>query len=141
MTEPRRAYDLSEWELSTIDTFTEKLRDGLDKAMREAVADAIELSISEGRFRLRAAILNAPTSDGYGGAAVKDPLTLYVDVGFQEPGDADVLIKFNLREALAGELASLTRHGAYKPGFEMLRDALRRLADDIETAMPENTTE
>jgi hypothetical protein len=80
-------------------------------------------------------------SDGFGGAEVGDPLTMYLRVALANDTDDLPAFSFNLRETLNDTLEICREDGSYSYGLGRLSKSLRELADSIDSAIEEGKTD
>jgi hypothetical protein len=126
--------DFSSWVLLETEELMKKVEIAVKKAASEAVQHALENEESELSFP----VIWAPKSDGHGGEAVKDPLDVYFRLPLGEFEDGGPEYIFNLREELKDDIAMCAECGSFAYGLGMLRDSLRKLADEIDSALPKS---
>ena len=125
--------DLSDWVLP--DVFDE------EKTFREMLQDALE-QVLEVVFEEEdeQAYIYYPViwgdTDGAGGPAISDPLTVYLLLDSVHSG-----YSFNLREALAGVFEICAEDGSYSDGLPKLSSAFRELANEIDAACAKHIKE
>lgn len=127
--------DLTDWELDAMDEAVEAFKN----AVRKGIAEALKISLAEEDTYVFFPIEwyeddPAQSSDGVGNAAVDDPLTVYLRLGFEE---GPTTYAFNLRTALETTLKWCREDGSHDAGLRKLSGALRELADDIDEAIAE----
>ena len=110
-------------------TFREMLQDGIEQTLECIFEDEDE----------KAYIffpIEWEDSDGLGGPAVSDPLTIYLVLD-----SINTHYAFNLREALAGSLEFCAQDGSFSDQLPKLSHALRELANDIDAACTKHSKE
>lgn len=125
--------DLSEWVLPDVfdpeKTFTEMLQDALEQTLEVIFEDEDQQ-----------AYIYFPVkwgdTDGRGGPAVSDPLTIHL--ALDSIGSA---YSFNLREALAASLEWCAEDGSFSDQLPKLSHALRELANEIDAACAKHIKE
>ena len=120
--------DLSDWGIRALNDVNQVIGEALLKAVEEALDYAFE--DDETYFYFPA---EWPRSDGVGGPAVADPLTIYLRVGLEGDGEKPTY-RFNLREAVAESMAACREDGSSSTGLGRISAALRELADEIDAA-------
>jgi hypothetical protein len=118
--------DLSDWNLP--DVFDE------EKTFREMLQDALEQVLTAiFEEKPEEAYIYFPVewgdTDGRGGPAISDPLTIYLALN-----SIDLAYSFNLREALATSLEWCAEDGSFSDQLPKLSHALRELANEIDAA-------
>ena len=126
--------DFSGWYLPESDKLLEAINHAVKKAASEAVKDALE----NGEGNLRFPVIWWPRSDGNRNPAVNDPLDVYVEIPLGKFEDEGPEYIFNLRQVLKGHIDICAEDGSFAEGLEMLRDSLRKLADEIDDALPKS---
>lgn len=126
--------DFSSWDLPE----SEKLLKTIDLAVKKAASEAVKYAFENEEGRLSFPVIWAPESDGRRNQAVKDPLDVYVEIPLGEFEDEGPEYIFNLREALKDDIYICADDGSFAQGLEMLRDSLRKLADEIDDALPKS---
>ena len=76
-------------------------------------------------------------SDGLGGPAPVDPLTVYFQIAL-DGDDEGPYWQTSLSEMLEDTIGYCARDGSFSKGLERIRDGLRELADKIDAALPSN---
>lgn len=129
--------DLSGWSLGSID----ELHKGMEQLLLAAARDVLGLALdSEFSYIAFPAVwAGAPgskySSDGQGGPAVDDPLTMYLVTGLGGSESNGPTYSFSLRESLQTDMAWCVRDGSGKHGLGLLSTALRDLASEIDSAI------
>ena len=112
--------------------------DALEEICSNAVNEAIQLAFSyedtRPYFPIEYSRPNGSGSDGYNGDEVTDPLTVYLQIGF-EHGDKRPTYSFNVRSALDQTIAECEKDGSWSYGLSRIAEAFRKLADDIDEAV------
>lgn len=125
--------NLEEWSLVSIDA----LKDVVLKAAGEAVDIAMEDDETYIYFPIEwddgPGAESSARSDGLGGNAVTDPLTVYLTVALDSEGSAPTY-SFNLRDCLTNSIKACAEDGSFSYGLGVLSAALRDLADEIDSA-------
>lgn len=122
----RKKPDLSEWVLPDVfdpeKTFTEMLQDALEQTLEVIFEDEDQQ-----------AYIHFPSlwgeTDGGGGPAVSDPLTIHLALD-----SIGSTVVFNLREALEGTVQMCAEDGSFSDQLPKLSHALRELANEIDAA-------
>lgn len=129
--------DLSGWSLGSIDELHKGMEQLLLNASREVLSTALDSDESYIYFPIEWA--GAPgdeySSDGCGGPAVADPLTLYLATGLGGDERHGPIYTLNIREALQGSLSDCAKDGSFSHGLSLLSASLRELADEIDAAV------
>ena len=126
--------DFSKWHLPE----SESLLKTIDFAVKKAASEAVKYAFESEEGRLSFPVIWAPESDGRRNQAVKDPLDVYVEMPFGEFEDEGPEYIFNLREELKDYIDECAEDGSCAQGLKMLRDSFRKLADEIDDALPKS---
>jgi hypothetical protein len=120
--------DLSGWNLDSIGDISIKLSEVVLAATAESLQHIFESDETYIYFPVE-----WEDSDGIGGAAVDDPLTIYLRVGMESDGEKPTF-QFNLRDVLKGTMEWCASDGSFSEGLGRLSDSLKALAKDIDDA-------
>lgn len=123
--------NFSDWNLPQTSEFMLTI----ERAVKKAASEAVEYQLENEDGRLSFPIIWAPKSDGRGNQAVEDPLDVYIGLPLGESEDENPEYIFNLREDLKSAIEDCANDGSFAHGLQMLRDSLRKLADDIDDAI------
>ena len=129
--------DLSGWSLGSID----ELHKGMEQLLLNAARDVLNIALDSDESYLSCPVIWAGkpgdehSSDGQGGPAVADPLTLYLCTSLGGSELKDPTYTFNLREILQSDIRECARDGSFSHGLSLLGAALRDLADEIDAAV------
>jgi hypothetical protein len=128
--------NLSGCSLGSIDELHKGMEQLLLNASRDVLAMALDSNESYLSFPIEWA--GAPgdkySSDGFGGPAVSDPLTMYLTTGLGDRLGSGPTYVFNVREVLQDSIKTCAVDGSFKHGLSLLSAALRELADEIDSA-------
>ena len=118
--------DLTDWGLPE----AEEALAHVATAVRRAAEESLKYMLDD-EIKVRFPVVWSPTCDGWGNPPVDDPLTIYVQLPL---GDVDqpVVVALNLREEIGTDLETCAEDGSFASGLGFLRDALRKLADEID---------
>lgn len=123
--------NFSDWELPE----TNEIMLTIERAVKKAASEAVQYQLESEDGRLDFPIIWGPESDGRGNPEVKDPLDVYIRLPLGESDYEGPEYIFNLREALKYHIKDCATDGSFAYGLQMLRDSLRKLADDIDDAI------
>lgn len=130
----KRAYgkvDLSEWNLGSVD----EIADLMKLAVHRAAAEALNLALEDDSTYPWMPYVWAPNSDGNGGNAPDDPLTIMVTLALNAD-DADFPeISFSLRDALSSCLDDCRHDGSFADSLDLIARSMHAFADEILAAV------
>jgi len=123
--------DLTDWALTSLD----EAIGGLKQLITRAAEEALVLALKDENTRID---WPAIWGDGDGRKKTEpvDPLTIYLSIALGDIDDRDPEYSFNLRAALEDDIAQCREDGSFSDGLSSIMNALRKLADDIESALP-----
>jgi len=122
------AINLEPWVLPE----TEKMLDGLRKAVLKAASEALTLAVENDVALTFPAVWGE--SDGLGNPSVTDPLTLYLYLPLGPEQHSDAPFATSLSEILLEDLQDAT-HPEDLPPYARISAALRELADRIDAEL------
>ena len=134
----RHKPDLSKWSLPLSDEITSTL----EKAISNTVESVLELAFDEGDTYITFPIewvSDSRNSDGHGGPAVTDPLTVYLVVDIGSDDNEKPIYEFNLRDVLAGSISDCASDGSFSNGLSKLSASFKALAEEIDAAIASST--
>ena len=124
--------DLSGWSLEAMDELTDMVEQHIAKIASEAIRLALE---DEYNTRVRWPAIYGDGDGELREKFVKDPLTIYLQIGLGNDENNEPVRAFSLKDALSNNILDCKEDGSYSAGLIRIRDALRRLADDIDRAV------
>lgn len=131
--------NLKEWGFNALDGQDRKvITEAINKTIKKAAGEAIQYIFEDDETSLFFPVMYKPVCEGLGEKAIKNPLMLqlslptYSDWEKEEP----MLFTFDLREEIKGFIADCNDDGSYSEGLQLLRDALKEIAGEIDRALP-----